>query len=301
MNARQFDSVRALGTILFALALASPARAALLAYEPYDYPEGADLSGQAGGTGWTATPWTATTGDTVIAFPGGLTYSDSLGNTLNVAGNAGYYTGAPGTASTFRDLPAVRGADGTTTWFSVLGIRAGQRSGNPPTFQRAANISLFNGTLAASPEQLAIGEGTNRAEDTWSLVPDGSAGNTVASTLAFDELALVVLRIDHLAGNDNVYMFLNPDLNAEPSIASAAAVSLGAFDYSFNRVRPFAGNPQVVSGVQHNPGEIYFDEIRIGESFGDVTPHTPFIPEPSTWALVVLAAAGAMVWRRRRG
>jgi hypothetical protein len=27
----------------------------------------------------------------------------------------------------------------------------------------------------------------------------------------------------------------------------------------------------------------------------------PVIPEPSTWALVVLAAAGAMVWRRRRG
>jgi hypothetical protein len=294
MNARHFGILRASGAFLFAVALANPVHAALLAYEPYAYADGADLSLQAGGSGW-ATSWGDATGDTAVA--GSLDYVDAMGNTLITSGNLGHYqggltsaTGATNqTTQSFRDLPALRGADGTTTWLSFVGLRLGEKTGTPPTWQRAANFSLFEGTT----ERLAIGEGTNRAEDTWSLVPAGGAGNTRASAVPFEQQSLIVLRIDHLAGNDNAYLFVNPILGVEPNIATADTNSLGAFSFSFNRVRPFAGNMQ----TGHLPAIVAFDEVRIGDTYGDVT---PFIPEPSTWALVVLAAAGGLIWKRRR-
>ena len=266
-------------------------RADLIAYEPYDYVDGADLSNQSGGTGW-GLPWTDTVGDTAIL--GSLQYADSLGNSLVTSGNKAYYNGSGGTSSPYRDLPSVLGADGTTTWVSFLGQRIGPLH-SPPTYYRAGNFSLFNRTLSSSTEQLAIGEGTNMPADTWALVPDGSAANGIPSSVPFDALSLLVVRIDHLAGNDNAYLFVNPILGAEPEVAQADVQSLGAFDFSLNSVRPFAGNPHS-SGYPH--AELLLDEIRIGETFADVTPFTP-IPEPGVAAMLALGGA-LLAWRRSR-
>jgi hypothetical protein len=131
---------------------------------------------------------------------------------------------------------------------------------------------------------LAIGEGTGRTEETWSFIPNGDAAQTVASSTQFDQLSLVVVRIDHLPGNDNAYLFLNPTLGVEPNNASAAATSLGGFDYSFDTVRPFAGGSQSTGAIL--PGELQVDEIRVGDTFADVT---PFVPEPA--AIGVVGAA----------
>ena len=275
--------------LLTACAAAPVARADTVAYEGFDYAEGADLSGQTGGSGF-STAWTATGGDTAGA--GSLAFTDALGNALLTSGNRGLYTGAAGTSSTSRDLPAVRGADDTTTWISFLGQRLGERSGDPATFFRAANISLFNSTLAASQEQLAIGEATNRAEDTWSLVPDGSGANTRASATPFDQLSLVVVRIDHLPGADTAYLFLNPNLGGDgPDISLAEATATG--DFSFNRIRPFAGNPNANPPSPH--AEFQIDELRVGTTYADVT---PVVPEPA--ALALLGAAVFPLLRRRR-
>jgi len=274
------------GAICAALLCGHNANADLIAYEGFDYPDGADLSGQFGGTGFGAA-WTATSGDTAVAAS--LQYIDAMGNVLASSGNHGHYTGAGGTSSPFRDLPIIRGDDGTTSWVSFVGQRLGDKIGDPPHYLRGTNISLFNRTLPASTEQLAIGQGTGRTEDTWSFIPDGAAASTVASDDPFDVLSLVVVRIDHLPGNDNAYMFVNPILGVEPDIANADAVSLGAFDYSFNSVRPFAGNTQAANGT----GEIQLDEIRIGTTYNDVTP----VPEP---AQLTVLALGALALKRRR-
>jgi hypothetical protein len=246
----------------------------LIAYEPFDYPAG-DLAGREGGSGWAA-PWQGnnTPAGGALVQASSLTYTDSKGNPLATSGGKGFLTGLSGTAQPFREIPAVRGTTGTTSWFSLLGVRVGPTTNNTVEpgniYPRAANVSLFNMTLASSQEQLAVGSGTGAPDNNWALLPDGSVANRQASTVPFSEPAFVVVRINHNEGNDDAYLWLNPDLDAEPSIANANAQSIGAFDYSFNRVRPFAGNPQAANSRPH--AEMLVDELRVGRTFAAVAP-----------------------------
>ena len=130
---------------------------------------------------------------------------------------------------------------------------------------------------------LVVGGGVNNVATDWTTAP-------------MDVESFVLVRIDHgLANVDNAYMWINPDLSAEPSLDSAMANATGNF--SFNRLRPFAGNPSTASGNIAATGS--FDEIRIGQTWSDVT-LTP-VPEPSVTALCILGGLG-LAWRmfRRR-
>jgi hypothetical protein len=138
---------------------------------------------------------------------------------------------------------------------------------------------------------------------------------TEAST---HEVNLFVMRIDHVAdGADNIYFWLNPDLNSTPSddnvsgryldahIQTAAAAAMiadpyaqnsgGSGEQTFDRIRFFAGNADAVG-----PAELLVDEIRLGETFADVT---PFIAAPPTGVAGdyneddVVNAADYTVWR----
>lgn len=276
----------------------SEVSAALIAYEGFDYADGSAVTGQSGGTGW-LNPWqvNSTPAGGAVVQAGSLGYTDSHGNALVTSGNSSLYNGAGGTAQPNRDLPNVAGADGTTAWVSFLGVRVGPTVAGANVYPRAANFSLFNGTLAASQEQLAIGNATGAAANNWALIPDGSLANIQSSSLPFDQLSFVVVRIDFLAGNDNAYLFVNPNLDVAPDIAGAAASSIGTFDFSFNRMRPFAGNPQDANGRPY--AQLKLDEIRVGDNYDDVTPYTT-VPEPSSLALGALGLLALWQLRHRK-
>ena len=258
------------------------AKAALLAYEGFNYVPGSDLSGQSGGgsSGFGAA-WGNTVGDIVSA--GSFTYTDALGNALLTSGNKAFTTGASGSAQAARNLTFTRGAPGTRTWISLLALRSGPIiNSDPPYFQRAANFALFN-TADAFQERLAIGRGSSDSTppmDTWATIALADEFTTVASTFSLSNLAFIVIRIDHVGDadvEDVAYMFINPpNLNVEPHISTAAAVNSWA-DFSFNRIRLFAGNTSVDLGIY---AEMTFDEIRIGETFADVAPNGPGSPLP---------------------
>src|ERR1043165_796908 len=188
-------------TKLFAAAtafvlIASSTKAALIAYEGFDYPADSDLSSQSGGTGWSGAWSAGTTGDSNAL--GSLTYTDEAGNQLVSSGNHAHLTGALGNNSTpSRNLPSALGADGTTLYFSFVGYRTGADTIRPANFQIRTN----------SDERLAVGKGTTNvpAPPTWSLLHSGSAGNSVFTTNAMDVPSFCVLRIDFVAGNDNAY------------------------------------------------------------------------------------------------
>jgi hypothetical protein len=122
------------------------------------------------------------------------------------------------------------------------------------------------------------------------------------SAAKFAELGLFVMRIDHVAGsmnatdsggNDNVHVWMNPNLNATPSdasasikyisadiVAAAAALPTPVAPYNgdggelnFDRFRLFAGNVATTTPF----AQWLFDELRVGETFADVTPHTPAV------------------------
>ncbi len=257
-----------------------PIDTGLFAYEGFDYAAGEDLTGKNGGTGWT-TAWGADNagvtdpggvvpGDTAAAAS--LTYTDAKGNRLLTSGGHAVYSGAAGTGLTIRDL-APRGDPGTTTWISFMGIREGPTANNADTpdnpYPRGANVA-FN---SVATEKFAIGLASGSPTNAWSILnAGGSQANQRVSTTPYSQLSFVVIRVDHLAGNDQTYMFLNPNLDAEPGTTAAAAMTLGEFDHSFNRVRPFYGGDDAANSRPY--AQYALDEIRIGGSYAAVTPFT---------------------------
>lgn len=278
-----------------AAVFSSSLSAALIAYEAFDYAPGSSLVGQAGGTGF-STAWGSSGGLGTIEVPG-LGWPDltTTGNKLYVAGNS------TGSLSIFRTLATPQGADGTTVWISFLGQDTTALSANfgpdgAPSRVRPINMSLYQD----GSERLALGEGTRTSgislpdTDVWGLVERGGVNNagTRWTTAPLDTLSFVLVRIDFGTSDmDTAYMWINPSLTAEPDISTAMATTTYA-NMNFNRIRPFAGNPTSASG--NVPATGFFDEIRIGETFGDVTP----IPEPAT-ALVGLLGLGVFCLRRR--
>jgi hypothetical protein len=302
---------------LFFLGLTPAAHATLIAYEGFDYTAGINLNAASaanGGTGWanawgTSTP--ATTANlTVVASS--LSYS-----TLQTSGGALNVVASATTALGYRDLAAARGADGTTTWISALGYGttpvselnstpgSGVGVGGSASMVRAVNFAFFDTSTTATPataagsERISFGEGTRVSgvalpdTDTWGILVAGSATNaaTVWSNDPFNTSSFAVLRIDHGVGNvDTAYLWINPALGTEPTIGTADATTTGNF--TFNRVRPFAGNANATQG-NGVPGSGFWDELRVGETFVDIAP----VPEPSS--LMALVGLGLLGRRRR--
>jgi hypothetical protein len=224
---------------------------------------------------------------------GSITYGS-----LPVAGNSILMSGETGTFNIWRDFVNVEGADGTTTWISFLGQRLGPAATATNPYPRGVNVSFYNteDDDPATTERFAIGNSSNAASNNWAFIGRGGGTNILPATnppapYGGAPPAFVVIRIDHHGppnvnggdNNDDVYFFVNPDLLAEPSTASANAQRLGteanAFDYSgLDHLRPFIGN--TAGGGASPYGELLWDELRIGTTWGDVIggPSTPNLP-----------------------
>ena len=247
------------------------ARADLLAYEGFDLAAGENaLTGSGGATsfGWSGN-WTNTTAD----IGAGLGYGD-----LASVGGSAVLDGANSAANRGLSTSLSSG----TIWLSFLAV--------VPTNNSYSGLSLYD---AFNTEMLFIGDvsaGTN-----WGLqMPGSGKPPLVTSSVSTTNQAFLTLRIDFNAAsatNENIYLWVNPAHDSEPLLASAQATLLGA--------QMGNGNPwtriRLQQGGTGNNGT--FDEIRIGQTWSDVT---PVVPEPGTLALLGFALAGAAVWRGRR-
>jgi hypothetical protein len=243
------------------LALGSLARAAETGYESFNYASGGFVSGTpTTGAGFTGN-WTCGTPGTVIA---GLTYPG-----LPVANNALRSAGARQFVSLSSSLTT------GSKWISFLyQTSAGNSGGNKN------GVFFPNG----DPTCLWFGFGLNPFSSTQGYLGLGSmttAGTAAASATSLQQLGLgtygakylVVLKIDFdtSGNNDTVTVYLNPMANqAAPGVAAAGTIS--SFDVG------------TISGVGLNvqgAGEIIVDEIRVGDTYGDVVgyvntpPNTP--------------------------
>lgn len=278
-----------------------PAPAPADAYEGYGYPAGTLIgTNTSGGTGWTAAwrPDAETPTNHTVLSPG-LEYSDASGRGLITTPGSAFYTATTNNMPTGGDVRSFRILSGGvrsngTSWISFIGQRMGPTVTNTGTpnnlFPRAANLSFYEGTATADgTERFAIGNGSGAVSNLWSILPAGSVGNVTndqRSATPMNQQALIVLRIDHIEGaNDNMYMWVNPSLGSEPSTNTAAARSIGAFSFSFDRVRPFAGGND--TGANRPYAELALDEIRVGDSFASVTPHVQDLTAPFNAVAVV--------------
>jgi hypothetical protein len=260
--------------------LCSPgaSRAALLAYEPFANAAGTALIGSADGFGFNGAWQSNSSQGTATNTAVGLSYTDGLGRQLVTSGGAGFFQGLT-TANNnmqpvrlFNFSRGTNGTDGVTTWISFVVVRQGPTgtlAGN--AYGRGANVPHDLNTGAI--QKLAIGNSSGVGSNTVALIPLGNANNCRgdANSTFGGATNFVVVRIDHVVGgSDNAYLFVNPTLGVEPATSSAGAVWAGSFDFSFDRLRMFAGGQ---ASAAQPYAELVVDEYRLGESYADVTPY----------------------------
>lgn len=222
--------------------------ARLLADAPMDI--GGNLDGSSSGIGW-AGNWSGsgssiTLSNNSLADPSGL---------LPVSGGKARFqltgTPLPASATATRDMATGVGADGTTTWISFLV----QPDTGPFNF---AGITFGSSSATEGFAGFSLGR--------FAVGVAGTAGTAVSGiTPVNDQDALLVLRLQHAAGNDSITLYVNPTpgLNAPDSALTASA----SFDLgSFTRIAITGGTPSFGS----NSG--YIDELRVGRSYAEVAP-----------------------------
>lgn len=304
-NARPSSSAKilCLSFAVMQLLAADRVYAALLSYEGFDYPAGVSIVGQNGGTGFSQA-WQLNNGAGVFTNQAdSLSYTDAKGNRLLTGGGSlflqGVKTDNGAAAQPNRLLGYVRGtngADGGITWVSFLAVRQGPTTNHPSLpdnpYPRSANLSLYNSS-PSNLEKLAMGNTALTTSNVVTLLPTGNLANAKPSAVSFSRTNLILVRIDHVLGSDfdNAYLFVNPPLGEEPSIANADASSLGEFDFTFNRIRPFAGGDRSTSASSPY-AELVIDEIRIGDTFADVTPFFPVLHIELNGTEVILTWSG---------
>jgi hypothetical protein len=251
----------------------------LTAYDGFDYvPVGGDLLGQNGGLGFTG-PWRAggfnasiNTNYDITNAPlslGPLVVTDHTVRTLAVNAIAGIT----------RDLAQPIGQGGTTRYLSFLI--------NPEGTLHAGAFNGFLGLVLESPgePELFVGKPGGGAIDRYVLEDRGGSGQ-VASNLeaAIFGTSLLVVKAEFAAvGNDTFTLYANPTAGGpEPLVGT---------------VKNNANLGTVTGLTIYSTGAMRIDEIRLGETFADVT---PAIPEPPGLALVSLAALALALGHGRR-
>lgn len=239
---------------LAAALLSCSCDAAQIARESFDYASASPLSTQSGGSGWLGA-WFQD-GESAVTSAAGLGFTDSQGNILNASGRAADTAGIATTRS-FRDF-----GSGllNNVWISFLyRLSVSNNKFEGVSFYRGTqqNFSIYNLSSSTSSGIYL----TNHLNGVVLNTQQGVFGTT----------HLVVLKLTKGGGSngtDRVEAFIDPLLSAIPS-SPAATVDGSNFD--FDRVR-IAGQ---------DGSSLLVDELRVGDSFADVTPHSSLVDNDS--------------------
>ncbi len=294
MDARRFSNfMKSLVIFLIASGLwCAGLRAAPPVYESFDYAVGADLktgNGEAenGGIGfggpWEFQPTSGAVDDRAVVQSGSLAYPGlaTSGNSLLMKATT------PGAANVQRPLDtALPNADGSVYWVSFLlrwdGVAPGVFS------------VLFTPLAPGSSGANGFAVRYNTTDTNFRVTRTGSSASGSPGLSGYHptngNTDLLVLRI--LNGTtDQVQLFINPSLGAEPATASAT-VNLLAGAASSTPIGWVA-----VSAADDADTTWSFDELRIGSSFAEATQ----VPEPSIRLLLVLGTMLTPLSRRTAG
>jgi len=252
------------------------AQAALIAYEPFDYPPSSNLSSNSGGSGWVGS-WIysplisnhGTINPTNLIY-GKPSYAGSSLRTAAVNGidNRDFrkLDTTNATVAPWVDAAGKFGKSGTTLWFAFLArLATSSNSGNGGVhlYDGLGDLTLSNDGDKANHERMFMGD---RASGTFWFIGRTCGGcpcgvfaestNTVNGTLH-----LFAYRYDFIGTNVDVRLFIDPPLMNMPLNASAAATLTGLCGFDFDWV-------EVGSGSE----SLDIDELRIATSFAEAAP-----------------------------
>lgn len=248
-----------------------------------------------------AEPFAYTVGDNAPDPDAGLNSGNGLPAT-NVGGNSsGTRTGLRGTWGTTTDVVAglayTQGAKTLTTTDGAGRVNNATWGGQPYVYQGMSTDPFLaeriggvnNGNFGIDGTSLYVSflaSASSAAADAFrlSFKYDGSANfyvsntattwslNGIAATgvpLALNTPTLIVLRFDFAAGaTDTVSMWVNPTLGSALGTPNATVAGI-----SFPGLQNFQTRAAVANAMT-------FDELRVGTTFGAVTPYTDSIPAP---------------------
>jgi hypothetical protein len=242
--------------VLFGVAATSTsAHGVLRTYDGFNYSAGSVLNTASGGTGW-ASPWRELP-PTIVAAQGlSYTHGQTLLTSPGAVGAAS--NGTAGRAQRLLATPVNTGE----VWFSVLVACAPQR--NELTFayvglQGAGGPNSHYGVSLARPSTTSnvfVGALSSRSSPQTALT---------STTVASGNTALLVARLQMRSGSDSLSLWLNPRLDApapapDVTLATTDLISFGALTLELA-----------------SRGSAQADELRIGDTFADVTP----VPTPA--------------------
>ncbi len=252
------------------------AEAALIAYEPFDYPPSSNLSSNAGGSGWIGS-WIysplisnhGTINSTNLVY-GNLSYA---GRSLRTAASNGIdnrdfrkLDTTNATVAPWVDLAGKFGKSGTTLWIAFLArLATSSNSGNGGVhlYDGLGDLTISNDGDKANHERMFMGD---RASGTFWFIGRTCGGcpcgvfaestNTVNGTLH-----LFAYRYDFIGTNVDVRLFIDPPLTNTPPNSSAAATLTGLCGFDFDWV-------EIGSGSE----SLDIDEFRMATSFEEAAP-----------------------------
>jgi hypothetical protein len=212
------------------------------------------------------------------------------GATVSGTTQGGAITSTGTNARVFRNFtPTTETTTGATTGASFVGTRylsfLAQFTGTATNYRA---VELFNGgTNEGDHRKLQVGYSSTdfgTASANFGMRVNNSSTSRALSNVAFNEdVNLFVLKFDMSADNnaDTVSLFINPTSDSAAAAAIVSGVNFGGFDrFAVGR---FSSNAIAV------------DEIRLGETFADVTA----VPEPTAIAMLCLVGLGALARRRQ--
>lgn len=221
--------------------------AAQISQESFNYAAGSSLTPQAAGSGW-LDAW-YNDGNPVVTGAAGLGFTDALGNILNATGLSADTTGT----ATTRSLRVINSGLLNNVWISFLYQL-------PTSNNKFEGVSFYRGTQQA----FSISNPTTTATAAIYLTNNLNGGTISTQRGTFGVTHLVVLKLikgGGASGTDRVEAFIDPILSENPSSPSA---TIDGANFDFDRMR-LAGQ---------DGSTLLVDELRVGQNFSDVTPHT---------------------------
>lgn len=232
---------------LSAALLSLSCEAAEVARESFDYSPASPLTAQGAGSGWSGA-WFQD-GESVVTGAAGLGYTDSQGNVLDASGRS---ADTSGTATT-RSLRDLGSGLLNNVWISFLYQL-------PASNGKFEGVSFYRGTQPVFSVSNPSSTTTPAIYFASNLVA-GSGVNTGRGV--FGQTHLIVLKLAKGGGTggvDRIEAFIDPVLAGNPT---SPVSTINGTNFDFDRVR--------IAGQDGSP--LLVDELRVGESFADVTPH----------------------------